>query len=78
MVHMNPTTSTERIALTAARARELLGISYEHLSAKTGIPVATLHRSLNAGRPMNTAELERLAPALGFADMRALLDEAAA
>lgn len=55
---------SERVRRQVATALKVSGESRLGLSKKTGIPYATLTRSLDGHRPLNTDEIDKIAKAL--------------
>ena len=55
---------SERVRRQVAAALKVSGESRLGLSKKTGIPYATLTRSLDGHRPLNTDEIDKIAKAL--------------
>lgn len=58
-----PTTETEIDLINQVLADK--DISMNHLADETGIPYATLRRSLKAGRALNLIELRKIAASIG-------------
>lgn len=58
-------TPSERIAAAVVERMNRQGQSLRSLSITTGIPLATLHRSLRGVRPLHVNELAAIADALG-------------
>lgn len=68
---------SERVRRQAAAALKASGESRLGLSKKTGIPYATLTRSLDGHRPLNTDEIDKIRKALGI-PLEAIVQETAA